>query len=96
MHEDENQIELTEPSIETWLLDNPLRAHTFGARLIAFMADEDGLKAQESLGVMEDRLTIWAIDNKLKSRFLLLRLMGKILKAKEDLESHVEKDDSDS
>jgi len=86
MSDEETTMELTETSIEAWLLANPVRAYAFGERLIKFMADEDGLLAQPSLGTMEDRLTAWATEHKIKARLLFMRLMGKIVEAKKAIE----------
>ena len=76
-------IDLTEPNIEAWLLANPTRAYAFGERLLKFMGNEAELKKQPSLGTVEDQLTLWATEHTMKARFLFMRLMGKIIKAKE-------------
>jgi hypothetical protein len=70
---------ITPEIIEAWATEpeNADRARALGLRLIK-AKDADELRAQESLGEFEDRAIEWAIDNQMKARFLVMKLIAKI------------------
>lgn len=70
---------ITPAILEAWALDpeNYDRAVAFGKRLI-FAKDVDTLRELPSLGDFEDRATEWAIDNQMRAKLLVMKLIGKL------------------
>ncbi len=66
-----------EKEIEAWATNpnNKARAKALGMRLIAFAAKPEELLKQPSLGEFEDKAQQWAVQNQMKAKMLLMRLV---------------------
>jgi hypothetical protein len=69
--------EITESEIEAWAKapENKERAKALGLRLIKFSKQPSELLKQPSLGEVEDKAQRWAVDNQVKAKMLLMRLL---------------------
>jgi hypothetical protein len=75
------EVEIDAQVIEEWALETPNlhRAVELGKRIITVSNPSD-LKGLDSLGEFEDSATDWALENKLKARLLILRLLPTLKK----------------
>jgi thioredoxin-like negative regulator of GroEL len=84
---DATNAPLDAQAIQAWATnpDNRERALKLGYRLITAKRSED-LEELESLGEFEDRATQWAVNNQMKAKLLVMRVIGMLKPTGEEIE----------
>jgi hypothetical protein len=73
-----HSIQVTPEAITAWASLEVERARALGMRLIQHQNPKD-LLGLEPLGIIEERITSWAIENPMRARLLMIKLAATLV-----------------